>query len=83
MLDRRETPQIAPADERRALAVIRRVLAMIVVSGGLLAAATWYKHSTCGCSGGVPYATVGMWAGVVAAVSLAAYVALGLALRRP
>ncbi len=55
---------------------------MIVVTGGLLALATWYKHSTCGCSGGLPYTTIGLWAGIIAAVSLAVYVALGLAQRR-
>jgi len=81
MLDRRETPRVAPADDRRALSIARRVLAMIVVGGGLLAAATWLKHNTCSCSG-APYTTIGLWAGIVAAVVLVVYVGLGAVVRR-
>ncbi len=51
---------------------------MVVVGGALLAIAAWYKHSTCGCSGGVPYTTIGLWAGAVGVVSLVIYLALGL-----
>ncbi len=83
MLDRRAPPEAPPsADSRRPLDIARRVLAMIVVAGGLLAVATWFKHSTCGCSGGLPYTTIGLWAGVAAAVALTVYVGLGLAQRR-
>ncbi len=72
-----------PPDGPRPFVVARRVLAMIVVGGGLLALATWYKHNTCGCSGGLPYTTIGLWAGIAAAVSLAVYVALGFRSRSP
>ena len=82
MLDRRVRTDAAPSGERGPLVVARRVLAMVVVVGGLLAVAAWYKHNTCGCSGGVPYTAIALSAGVAAAVSLAVYVGLGVALRR-
>ncbi len=83
MLDRRAPPEApASADSRRPLDVARRVLAMIVVACGLLALATWYKHSACGCSGGLPYTTIGLWAGIAAAVALTVYLAIGYYARR-
>ena len=83
MLDRRMPTEAPPSPDRgRPIVIARRVLAMVVVGGGLLAVAAWYKHNTCGCSGGVPLTTIGLWAGIVAAVSLASYSALGFALRK-
>ena len=83
MLDRRIPPQATSSSEsRRPLDIARRVLAMVVVGGALLALATWLKHSTCSCSGGLPYTTIGIGAGFVAAVALVVYVGIGMLVRR-
>jgi hypothetical protein len=66
----------------RLVSRLRNALALVVVLGGLLAAATWYKHSTCGCSGGVPYTTIGLWAGAFATGALVVYVGLGVLAKR-
>jgi len=57
---------------------LRRVLALIAVVAALLAITAMFKRETCGCSGGLPYTTIALWAGAGAALSLAAYFALSV-----
>jgi len=59
------------------------VIAAIVVVSALLAASAWFKSATCGCgSRGLPWETIALTATVVAVVSIAAYVVIGIAVRR-
>ena len=59
------------------------MIAAIVVLSALLAASAWYKDATCGCgSTGLPWQTIALTATVVAIVSIAAYVVIGIAVRR-
>ena len=74
-----------PTDRRSApvLARVRLAIAAAVVIASLLAASAWFKDATCGCgSRGLPWETIAVVATVVATVSVAAYVVVGVALRR-
>lgn len=83
MRDRRDPPPVAPEARHRPMTRLRNALALVVVIAALLAVAASIKRETCTCSGpGVPYSTIAVGAAVVAAASLAAYVAAGVASRR-
>ena len=63
---------------------LRNALALIAVIAALLAVTALFKRETCTCGGpGVSYTAIGLWSGVVAAVSLAGYLALSIRSRRP
>ena len=62
---------------------IRLAIALVVVLASLLAVSAWFKDATCDCGGrGLPWETIAVVATAVAAVAVAAYVVVGVALRR-
>ena len=74
-----------PTDRRSAsaLARVRLAIAATVVIASLLAMTAWFKSATCGCgSRGLPWETIAVVATAVAAVAVATYVVVGVALRR-
>lgn len=66
-----------------AIARARLAIAATVVIASLLAVSAWFKDATCDCGGrGLPWETIAVVATAVAAVAVAAYVIVGVALRR-
>jgi hypothetical protein len=61
---------------------LRYTLALLAVAGGLVALTALLKEATCSCGSSVlPYGAIALWSGVPAIVSLAAYLAVAVALR--
>ena len=62
---------------------VRYALAFVATSGVLLAVASMWKRETCSCRDSVlPLTSMAVWGAVAAALTVAAYVAVGLAARR-
>jgi hypothetical protein len=57
-------------------------VATVAVVAALVATAALFKRETCSCSGGLPYATVALWSGVLAATAFGAYVASGVVFKQ-
>jgi hypothetical protein len=53
-------------------------VATVAVLAALVAVAALFKRETCSCSGGLPYTTVALWSGVLAAGAFGGYVASGV-----
>jgi hypothetical protein len=60
----------------------RRAVATVAVLAALVATVALFKGETCSCTGGLPYATVAIWSGVLAATAFGAYVAAGLVFKQ-